>query len=204
MTVIADRSSPENLVAVARALYEQGRSAREVVRSIYGVDFPAEAFLFKREYVRTGNPLRASWLIHPWELMTSPAEGGARRTPPPADLRMEKAAYQQCPNVVLLGITGYHEAKHGSSLIGYDLDELKHGRSTVVGMDKVRKLPESGFRFTVFGSSLVDVFTDLATHYRELVDSWIDQQRVGATSEDRDKISRDLDGLERIRAELAA
>lgn len=185
-------------------MYERGLSRTQVLQEIYGVDLPREAVLFLRDFVNDDKPLQASWFIHPWELMIPLESGGPTYEIDPGASEQEARLYARAPNLLLLGTTGYNEAKHGASLIAYDLDELRAGRSTVVGVDKKLDLPESAANFTVFGPSLVDVYTDLIVRYRDLIRRWIAMGVGGETVAEINEMTRHLASVEAIRRELAS
>src|SRR4051812_22992980 len=142
--ITPSRADPRTLVPAARAFYENGWTRSKVLTAIYGVDLPREAMLFLRDFVNDTKPLQASWNIHPWELMIPLELGGPSLEIGPIECAEEMRAYAAAPHVLVLGTTGYNDAPHGASLIGYDLDELRNGRSTVVGLDFVDRFPESG------------------------------------------------------------
>jgi hypothetical protein len=204
IAITASRADPATLVPAARAMYERGFTRSQVLEAIYGVDLPREAVLFLRDFVNDDKPLQATWFTHPWELMISLEEGGPSFTIGPIEGERDARAFAMAPNLLLLGTTGYNEAKHGASLIAYDLDELRAGRSTVVGLKNTRKLPESGAEFTVFGPSLVDLYADLIARYRDLIRKWIAMGVGGETIAEIDEMTSHLASVEAIRKELAS
>ena len=147
----------------ARALYERGLNRSQVLTSIYGVDLPSEAALFSRHVVNIDGdpPLSAVWGTLPWELMIPLEQGGPSLEIPSHHVVQEVRAYAQAPHVLLLGRTGYKHALHGSSVIAYDLDELRAGRTTIVGVEYAIDVPETGANFVPFGTSLVAFFRNL-------------------------------------------
>lgn len=187
----------------ARAMYERGFSRSQVLEAIYGVDLPREAALFLRDFVNDDKPLQASWFYFPWELMIPLESGGPTYDPGPEACQKEARKYAIAPNLLFLGTTGYNEAKHGASLIAYDLDELRAGRSTIVGVDKKLDL-EFGAEFAVFAPSLVDLFSDLIVRYRDLIRKWIAMGVGGETVAEIDEMTSHLASIEAIRRELAA
>lgn len=196
------RAEPATLVPAARALYEQGMTRRQVLVAIYGVDLPREAGLFLRDFVNDAKPLQASWGIHPWELMVPLDAGGPQLHIAAHEAAREARAFVQAPNVLLLGVTGYLQAPRGGSLIGYDLDELRAGRSTVVGLAQSHDVPESGATFTVFGPSLVAVFRDVIVSYRALMEYWIAKGIGSDTYAEVDELTAQLDSVEALQREL--
>ena len=86
----------------------------------------------------------------------------------------------------------------GFSLIGYDLDAVAAGRSTVVAMPPdLDTVPESGARFEVCAPSLLDLLTDVVTTYR---DSWREDRREDA--EEQGDADRELAAVDDVRREL--
>ncbi len=180
-------------------MYEAGKSRSEVLTAIYGVDLPREAVLIHRDYVLGQGGLRVIWKTNPWQLMIPLDKGGPKFEIGEIDCEDDVRAYAQAPNVVLVAWLGYPNIPRGFSLIGYDLDEVAAGRSTVVGLPQQRQVPLTGAQFTVFGPSLIDVFSDMITGYRS---SRADREDRGAL-EDRNHASGELAGIEALRHELA-
>jgi hypothetical protein len=202
IAITASRADPRTLVPAARAMYERGFTRSQVLEAIYGVDLPPEATVFLRDFVHDDKPLSASWFAHPWELMIPLDQGGPSFKIGPIECEREARVFAMAPNLLLLGITGYNDAKHGASLIAYDLEELRAGRSTIVGLKK-KKLSESGANFTVFAPSLVDLFTDLIVRYRDLIRKWIAMGVGGETVAEIDEMTSHLASVEALRQELA-
>jgi hypothetical protein len=195
------RADPMSLIPAAAAMYEAGRTRREVLEAIYGVDFPSETVPILRDFVSGDKPLAVSWRIQPWELMVRPEDRDPDMDLGPLQCDEEARVYAEAPNVVLLARFGYDGVELGSSLIGYDLDELRAGRSTVVGLKSVPRLPLKPFRFTftVFGPSVLDVL-------HEVVASYLDDIRRRAKHdphEDPEPIERQLARVVAVQRELA-
>ena len=162
---------------VARALYEQGLTRSEVLETIYGVDLPFEAALFMRDVVPYDDDerrLEASWGTLPWELMIPLDDGGPRIEIGRVEITREIRAFTQAPHVLLLGRTGYSYTQGGGRLIGYDLNELRAGRTTVVGLNQKGEIPEVGAVFAVLGPSLIAVFRDLVVRFRAQIERTLD------------------------------
>ncbi len=131
------RAEPKTLLPAALAMYAQGKTRSQVLEAIYGVDLPREAVLCHRDFAYEDEGLAVDWRYHPWELMIPPNEG--KRAPFPInDYQSDKdaLAYEIAPNVLPLGALSYAAdgVRLGGSLFGYDLDELRAGRTTVVGL----------------------------------------------------------------------
>jgi hypothetical protein len=196
---VADRSDPHSLVIAAQRLYASGSSPSEVLKSIYGVDMPREAYLFRTRYIVERRPLSFNWLVNPWELMKLPEEGGPSRAHDPISYRIESRAFAQAPNLLPLVTTGFEEAEHGESLLCYDLDELRAGRTTIVGLEHELDMPESGADFTVFGPSLLDVFRGCIVEYHALMEKWIEEGRYKYTHTQLAEVEAELAGIDELR-----
>jgi hypothetical protein len=83
-------------------------------------------------------------------------------------------------------------------VIGYDLNEVRAGRSTVVGLRRQFDIPETGASFTVFGPSLVDVFLEAVDSYRA---GFADEDTREAAAK-RVAVAKHRAGLEALRSEL--
>jgi hypothetical protein len=198
--IVASRKDPRTLVPAARAMYEAGKTRSEVLIAIYGVDLPREAVLIQRDFVDGNKPIRVLWRAHPWELMIPLDRGGPKFMLGSLDYEDEVRAYAQAPRILPVAWLCYPRVPIGMSLIGYDLDEIAAGRSTVVGLpQEQRQVPESGAKFTVFGPSLIDVFSDVITSYHA---SWGDRD-VREAHEERRDAANELAGIEALRRELA-
>lgn len=199
--IVASRSDPGTLVPAARAMYEAGKTRSEVLTTIYGVDLPGEAVLIHRDLVRGGKAVRVRWGVHPWQLMITLDQGGPSFPIGPLGCTDEVRAYAQAPNVLLVGWLCYPKVPNGFSLIGYDLDEIAAGRSTVVSLPpEHRQVPESGAIFRPLGPSLVDVLAEVINDYHA---RWNDREGPDAY-EERAAAEKELAAVEAIRQELAA
>jgi hypothetical protein len=198
--IVASRADPRTLVPAARAMYEAGKTRSEVLTAIYGVDLPREAVLIQRDFVDGNKPIRVLWRAHPWELMIPLDRGGPKFMLGSLDHEDEVRAYAQAPHILPVAWLRYPRVPVGYSLIGYDLNEIAAGRSTVVGLPpEQRQVPESGAKFTVFGPSLIDVFSDVITSYHA---SW-GTRDVREAHEERRDAAIELAGIEALRRELA-
>jgi len=182
-------------------MYQQGRTRHQILESIYGVEFPTETVLILRDFVSGEKPLGVSWRIHPWELMVRPEDRDPEMDLGPIQCEEEIRIYAEAPNVVLVARLDYHGVDLGSSLIGYDLDELRVGRSTVIGLKGVPRLPRAPFKFTftVFGPSVLDVVHELVSNY--LADTR--RRAEHDPHEDPEPIERQLARVVALQRELA-
>lgn len=166
------RGEPRPLLPSADALYLQGRTPSEVVEAIYGVAFPAEVWPVLREFVSRKRPLDVWWPIHPWHLMITPEQRDPEVTAARSVSIEETRLFSWAPNFLLLASVIGAGPWNWRALIGYDLDELCAGRTTIVGFEDTDPLPEGPVKSTVLGTSLLDVLRDAITRNleRELED----------------------------------
>lgn len=195
------RADPHTLLPTALAMYAQGKTRSEVLEAIYGVDLPREVLLFHRDFAYEDEGLAVSWRYHPWELMIPPNEG--KRAPYPINdyqSAEDALAYELAPNIVLLGRLSYADdsVRLGGSLFGYDLDEVRAGRSTVVGLLKKPRVTRED-RFTVFGPSLIDIMIETVSTYLKFA-QW--QSQRDRHEDDPEPIQQELERLEALRREI--
>ena len=152
-------TSLEAVVAQARGLYAEGRSRTEVARAVYGVDLPAEFFVIVDAVVADSAALPLYVLCHPWEVcrLADPAREPYLRDV--AGQRLVDDAAAQHPEIVLLMELCLSDAVHGDSFVGYDVRELRAGRSTVVGFEG--DVPAQGATYSVLGPSLLHVLAEM-------------------------------------------
>jgi hypothetical protein len=149
-------------------MYAQGKTRSQVLEAIYGVDLPRESLLLLRDFAYEDEGLAVAWRFHPWELMVPPAEADRQALQINDYQAAEDAlAYELASNVLMLGRLSYSadNVRVGGSLFGYDLDELRAGRSTVVGLLKKPGISREDRTFTVFGPSVVDVLVETVSSY---------------------------------------
>lgn len=182
-------------------MYAQGKTRSQVLEAIYGVELPREAVLCHSHFAYEREGLGADWRYHPWELMIPPSDG--MRAPYPInDYQSGKdaLAYELAPNVLLLGTLGYAAdgVRLGGSLFGYDLDELRAGRTTIVGLLN-QPVFSSGERFTVLGPSLVDILVETVASYLAF------SERLARRDShvDHEPVREDLKRVEAFQRELA-
>lgn len=196
------RAEPKTLLPAALAMYAQGKTRSQVLEAIYGVDLPREAVLCHRDFAYEDEGLAVDWRYHPWELMIPPNEGN--RAPYPInDYQSDKdaLAYELVPNVLLLGALHYSAdgVRLGGSLFGYDLDELRAGRTTVVGQLNKTILSREE-RFTVLGPSIVDILIETVSSYLSFSERLAERD----SHEDPDPIREHLKRVEALQRELKA
>jgi len=181
-------------------MYAQGKTRSQVLEAIYGVDLPREAVLCFRDFAYSDGGVAVDWRYHPWELMIPPNEG--KRAPFPInDYQSDEdaLAYELAPNVLLLGDLHYFAegVRLGGSLFGYDLDELRAGRTTVVGLLR-KPIISRDARFTVLGPSIVDVLVETVTSYLAFSERLAERDN----HEDPDPVREQLARVEALQREL--
>jgi hypothetical protein len=146
------QSSPDDYTSMAdlaRALYSQGLSPREVVRECYGTDFPEEFFV-----LAAADPVSLDLMVTytrlPWQVAVSLDRGGPAAR----------------PGALFLGVN--HNLSHGGSVHCYSLTELRAGRTTIFG---VWKDVESHNEVTRSGDSLLAVLREHHVQYVE----WLEE-----------------------------
>jgi len=202
------RDDYEALTPWARQLYQEGKSTADVMRALYGVDLPAEAYAFDRAYAG-GLDLPLQRLKHPWELLAVAPEDAA------ADLddidedwsaEQEANALAHWPRFLPLMQLRADDATHGGHVIGYNLDELAAGKPTIWGFPG--EVPEAGGELAVLGPSLLAVLhTWLADHHRMLEAQRSSPANRGfgsLTNEDVEQAADQLYAIEVLQREVDA
>lgn len=172
----------------------------------YGADLPLEAYVFYRS--RPRNPeLPIEFLYMPWRLvdLASPKHGEDDEPSPWAE-EQEAHALAQDPDFLPLMKLEAYEARHDGWIIGYSLQELSQGRTTILGHNE--DIPESGARFERVGDSLLSVLHEWATdHLRMTEGRFKSPANRGAGSlgpEDAERAAGILKAIEMIQSELKA
>jgi len=188
------RADYDSVTPWARRLYAEGKSTAEVMQAIYGVDLPAEAYALDRAYTG-GLDLPLVRLVHPWELM-----GDAERdSDEDWSQEQEDRAFAQWPGFLPLLQLGADDAVHGHHVIGYDVEQLRAGKTTIWGCDG--DIPPEGGELAVVGSSLLAVLHDwLADHHRMLEHQFNSPANRGFGSLSQDDVSEVADQLRAIEA----
>ncbi len=196
------RAEPKTLLPAALAMYAQGKTRSQVLEAIYGVDLPREAVLCQRDFAYEDEGLAVDWRYNPWELMIPPSKG--KRAPYPINdyqSNEEVLAYELAPNVLLLGDLGYSAegVRLGGSMFGYDLDELRAGRTTVVGLLNKSIISRTD-RFTVLGPSIADILFETVSSYLAFSEHLARRDN----HEDPDPIREQLKRVDALQRELKA
>ena len=176
MSVMTDneagsRADVDSLTPWAKRLYAGGATSGDVMRALYGVDLPAEAYAFHRN-IRGGQQLPVEMLDHPWDLLSlaDPAQPAGK--PHRWSREQEAYAYSQYPDVLPLMQLGAGATTDGvldDHIIGYDLASLRAGGTAIVGHEG--ELRPTGARFEPLGDSLVDVLQEWMSEHLAMVTS---------------------------------
>ena len=192
------RNDPKSLVPAARAMYEVGKTTSEVLRAIYGVDLPQEAYAIRRAYVDGDHTIHMTFTTNPWELMIPLEEGGPAFEIGPLSSEDEARAYARAPHVLPVGFIHYFRIENGFVQLGYDLEALAAGKSTVVGIVTDQSRFPDDQDFNVIGDSLLDVFGDFMRRY---LASWGTFESPDAY-ERRADIRRQIAELDSVRSRI--
>jgi hypothetical protein len=161
-SLVIDRGRPETLLAAARRLYAEGKDRRAVLEAIYGVDLPEEVLRLHRAVEAGEVDLTVRMLTHPWLLVTPPPDD---EEVGPLSASLEPAAFARAPSMIPLLVTVYSGVADGESLLGYDIDELRAGRPTVVGSRWPVDVHGTVRPVERIGASLLDVLTAIVERH---------------------------------------
>lgn len=166
-----NRSDPSTLVPAARALAERGTPPHDVVRAIYGVDLPHEAWLLARDLLApTGGDvaiqLDVLWGTLPWELMIPLDRGGPKFVISPRHAEIDAGIYRAAPELIALGRMGYRPTEHSNMYLAYSIDELRAGRTTVLACPR-DDVDDGTPKFGIIGTSLLEVLRTAIVDYLE-------------------------------------
>ncbi|CAG6392881.1 hypothetical protein NMG29_15525 [Streptomyces cocklensis] len=195
------RADYASMVRAAIALYGEGRTPREVLRELYGVGFPEEFFLLAQADPYTLD-LSVDLTWQPWELATSPDEGGPAPQPGSAG-GSERVILASDPDLLplvrLLTDSGNYGRKYGC----YRLSELAAGRTTTYF---VRELDGRCGEPVRAADSLLDLlYEQQAAVHRELEEQHASPANRGAGSVDRQEIDEAwsiLESIEQLRLQV--
>lgn len=176
MTVVSEslagsRADVDSLVPWAKRLYAGGAPSGDVMRAVYGVDLPAEAYAFHRD-IPGGRLLPVELLDHPWSLLSLADPARPAGKPHRWAREQETYAYSQFPDVLPLMQLGGGVTTDGvldDHLIGYDLASLRAGGTAVVGHEG--ELRPTAARFEPLGDSLGDVLREWMSDHLAMVTS---------------------------------
>jgi hypothetical protein len=125
------------MAARAQTLYDQGRSARDVLHECYGVAFPDEIFAI----AGSGFEAHGSTALltdRPWRLLTRPVPA----TPTGVD-KIEEAVVGHDPDLIPIAILT-DDAGPGEAMLCYRVTDLAAGATTVYGLpDAVWGAPDT-------------------------------------------------------------
>jgi hypothetical protein len=199
------RGDFDSLMPWAQRLLAEGKSIGEVMRAIYGVDLPTELYAIDRAYAR-GLRLPLYQTYHPWELFELSNPSSERRDPAPWEREQEEHAYAQNPSFLPLLSLQVADAVYDDYVLGYDLDELREGKTVVLGHQG--DIPATGARFEVIGTSLLGVMHEwMSDHLRMVRYQYESPMNRGAGSLERkdvDYVAGMLRAIEQLQQEAAA
>ena len=170
-SVAGSRADVDSLIPWAKRLYAGGATSGDVMRAVYGLDLPAEAYAFHRD-IPGGRLLPVELLDHPWDLLSLADPAQPAYKPHRWSREQEAYAYSQYPDVLPLMQLGGGVTTDGvldDHIIGYDLASLRAGGTAIVGHEG--ELRSTAARFEPLGDSLVDVLQDWMSEHLEMVTS---------------------------------
>lgn len=194
----------DSLVPWARRLYAEGKSPGDVMRAIYGVDLPTEAYAFWHVFEGGKLDLPVDRMLHPWELIAvqDPARPDEDA---PWEREHEERAFAQVPRFMPLMQLAADVPRYDECIIGYDLDELGAGRTTIFGHQG--DLPESGAVLERLGDSLLGVLHDwMSERLRMLTEQYKLPSNRGFGSisrENIDEVAKKVHAIEALQRKVA-
>lgn len=155
MTPPAARDGYAAMAARAQTLYDQGRSARDVLRECYGVAFPDEIFAIAGSGFEAGGST-ALLTDRPWRLLTRPVPEAPTGTD-----KIEQVVVRHDPDLIPIAILT-DDAKPGEAMLCYRATDLAAGATTVYGLpDAVWSVPEAlPDEIPRYGDSLLAILTE--------------------------------------------
>ncbi|WP_370963780.1 hypothetical protein [Amycolatopsis sp. cg9] len=198
----ATRADHPSMARLARALYEEGLTPREVLRECYGVDLPAEFFVLAE-----ADPWRLGLLVtctdQPWRLAVPPAPGGPGPAADPAERRLFTLDPDLLPLMYLLGPESV--PWDDRFLLCYRLSELRAGRPAVFRLRRQTTRPDKARRL---GDSLLSVLHEYhAEQARSVEREQDDPDNWGAGAvpdEEVDAFRALVDRIESLQNEVTA
>jgi hypothetical protein len=197
--LVIDRARPETLLAAARQLYGQGKDRRVVLEAIYGVDLPDEALRFHRAYVSAELDLTIRVLTNPWQLLEPPVDDEPDEGVGPLAGGLEPAAFARAPSMIPLLVTVYSGVADGESLLGYDIDELRAGRTTIVGSRWPVDVHGTVRPVERIGASLLDVLTAIVERHCAHIAKLVADPRSGFEDDHLDDARAQLRSIQTLR-----
>ncbi len=200
---MADNESPsslrgqhESLAAWSLQATQQGKSIHEIVAAIYGVDLPLEAYSFYR--FRPRDPeLPIELLFFPWRLIDLVNPRHENDVASPWAMEQERNALEAAPDFLPLMKLEAYEARHDGWIIGYSLEELRRGRTTVIGHNE--DIPAASTNFQRVGESLLSVLYEWAIDHQRMTKERFDSpDNRGAGSIEPEDVERAKDILKAI------
>ncbi|MEV6131858.1 hypothetical protein AB0M05_34595 [Streptomyces violaceusniger] len=199
----ASRDDYASMARLARALFESGLSARQVLRECYAVDLPREFFALAED-----GPWHLGLMTtnQPWRLAFPLERGGPHPEPNSLD-PVERRLFALDPDLLpLLHLPVDDEAPMEElPVLCYRLSELHERRTTVLGVPGTATHRDEVARR---GDSLLAILRDFqAEDLRELERQYDDQDGwgVGAVQEEHlDGARAMLERIDRLRNEVTS
>jgi hypothetical protein len=183
-----------SMARLARALYGNGLGSREVLRLCYGVEFPEEFFVISEAGPFTMD-LPVSFTNQPWELAVTLDHGGPASKPDSMD-KTERRIFALDPDLIPLVWLIDSKVKHGGQIVCYRLDELRSGRTTVLG---IWRRVDPNDRAVRCGDSLLTVLHEhLAEIHRVLEWQLYQPSNRGAGSVDDEEVNEARSWVEQV------
>lgn len=123
-----------SMAHLARALYERGLNAHEVIHTCYGIELPEEFFVIAEASPQELD-LPAYMTSLPWNLAIPMDRGGPPCQADPTEDN-EQQAIALHPDLIPLMELSDRDAVYGDSILCYHRDELKAGRATIFGLPR--------------------------------------------------------------------
>lgn len=163
--VVPLRRRPEQLKQWAQNAYREGKTVRDVIHAIYGVDLPLEAYVFHRSRPRELE-FPIDRFFHPWELMEM--AGPKYKDDSISDYYAEREVREldRNPDLLPLMLLEAGDTTLDGYLIGYSIAELEQGKTTIFGHSD--EIAEDDKRSAVLGDSLLSVLHQWMTSYYEM------------------------------------
>jgi hypothetical protein len=193
------RADFDSVIPWAGRLLDQGATVGDVMRSIYGVDFPVEFYVFDNAFA-AGLRLPLDRMVHPWQILALADPSRQARTDDPWAREQEERAHAQHPDFVPLAqLYASGDAEHDDHVIGYDLSALRAGVVRVLGHDG--DVPERDAELVEVGSSLFGVLHAwMSDHVRMVEFQYDSPSNFGFGSLDQRDVDRAAGYLRQIEA----
>lgn len=141
----------------------QGRPIQQLVEEVYGADLPAELHEFHRRWPRE-EELPVDRFFHPWALLSVGSSAAASLELSEHYAAVEAAEVVSHPDFLPLMSLQASEAVHDGYVIGYSLEHLRRGSTTIFGHPG----DASAQSLEELGPSLIAVLLEWMTDYHRM------------------------------------